>query len=264
MWRTLILAMAALLAACGPKQDPAQTARLSALEAENRGLKDRLQRTERENAELKNAPAAEVAPPRPARKPEKREPVAPLPDLSAEVARLRSALAESQGAVTELEARITKLDAELAAAVAQNKRLVDAESELSERLTSSTRELEKARGLMQRNSDGAAQLEEARKLRDNAAAQAKKNAQFAQAVGELQDVYRRRETYVNSILQRYKEITEQYRAISLDARRSGEATPSRSNDLSRIQQAVTMAEEDLRQLNSWNARALLAEKKLVR
>lgn len=263
MWRTLIIAAAALLAGCGPKPDPAQAARLSALEAENRGLRDRLQRSEREKSALMAEPLP-VTPTAPARKMDRREPALTLPDQSAEESRLRSSLAESQAAVTELEARITRLETDLAASLAQGSRLAAAESELSERLTASARELEKSRGQVQRKDDGAAQLEEARKLRDNASAQAKKNAQFAQAVAEVQDVYRRRETYVNSILQRYKEITEQYRAISLDARRSGESAPSHSTDLSRIQQAVTMAEEDLRQLNSWNARVLLAQKKLVR
>src|SRR5262245_40599556 len=130
MWRTLILAAAAILAAgCRPKPDPTQAARLTALEAENRDLRDRLQRGEPEKAAPKEAPAA---PPRtPAHKMEKKESVQPVQDYSAEVSRLRSLLGESQAAVADLEARIARLETELAAAVEQSRKLAAAESALS-------------------------------------------------------------------------------------------------------------------------------------
>ena len=103
MWRTLMLAAAVLLAGCGSKPDPARTARLPALEAENRDLRDRLRRSEREKAALMAMPAPAAAPSAPARRLERKESSVPLPDQSGEVSRLRSALAESQAAVTELE-----------------------------------------------------------------------------------------------------------------------------------------------------------------
>jgi hypothetical protein len=74
---------------------------------------------------------------------------------------------------------------------------------------------------------------------------------------------------LNSLLSRYKEVTEQYRAFAsiLENRRGPEGTPGANisiagPELSRIQNTLTLAEEDLRQLNALNAQALRIQKKL--
>jgi hypothetical protein len=70
--------------------------------------------------------------------------------------------------------------------------------------------------------------------------------------------------YLNNILRRYREITEQYRAMSgvLDSRRDREAAPVRSTEIGRIQNAIALAEEDLKQIDALNAQAARIEKKL--
>ena len=70
--------------------------------------------------------------------------------------------------------------------------------------------------------------------------------------------------YLNNILRRYREITEQYRAMSgvLDSRRDREAAPVGSTEIARIQNAIALAEEDLKQIDALNAQAARLEKKL--
>lgn len=72
-----------------------------------------------------------------------------------------------------------------------------------------------------------------------------------------------------TILGRYRDITEQYRALAnlFDNRRGAEGTPGSATvnpgpELARIQSTVGMAEEDLRQLNGLNAQALQLQKRL--
>jgi chromosome segregation ATPase len=80
---------------------------------------------------------------------------------------------------------------------------------------------------------------------------------------ELEEINRRRETYFTSILRRYKEVTEQYRALAtrLESARDNVAPPG--PELSRIQAAVASAEEDLRQLATLNAQAARIQQKLA-
>ena len=70
--------------------------------------------------------------------------------------------------------------------------------------------------------------------------------------------------YLNNILRRYREITEQYHAMAgvLDSRRDREAAPVNNTEISRIQNAISLADEDLKQINALNAQASRLEKKL--
>jgi chromosome segregation ATPase len=115
------------------------------------------------------------------------------------------------------------------------------------------------------NRDRVTQVEIAyQKLRDASGGAAQKIAQLQQLATELQDIHQRREVYLNSILRRYKQITEQYRSMTgvLQGQRT-DAPAVGGTDLARIQDSIAMAEEDLRQLNNLNAQALLIQKKMV-
>jgi hypothetical protein len=114
-------------------------------------------------------------------------------------------------------------------------------------------------------SDRATQIEVAyQRLREQSGAESQKVAQLQQLAAELQEIHQRREVYLNGILRRYKQITEQYRSLSgvLQAQRT-EAPAGGSADLARIQDSIAMAEEDLRQLNNLNAQALRIQKKMA-
>jgi ABC-type uncharacterized transport system ATPase subunit len=102
------------------------------------------------------------------------------------------------------------------------------------------------------------------KLRDQSGTDAHKLSDIQQLAAELQSIHKRREVYLNGILRRYRQITEQYRSLSgvMQAQRT-DAPAAGSADLSRIQDSIAMAEDDLRQLNNLNAQALLIQKKMA-
>jgi hypothetical protein len=110
-----------------------------------------------------------------------------------------------------------------------------------------------------------AQVESANaRLKEDAALNSQSAAELRQTATDLEALFRRREMYLNNILRRYHEITEQYRAMSgvLDSRRDREAAPVNTTEISRIQNAIALADEDLKQINALNAQASRLEKKL--
>lgn len=88
-------------------------------------------------------------------------------------------------------------------------------------------------------------------------------AETQQTVSDLENIFRRREIYLNNILRRYREITEQYRARSgVQDGRGRAANPLSSAEISRIQNSLDLAEDDLKQLTALSAQAQRLQKKL--
>lgn len=248
MRECLIVLLATIaVTSCQRKNVVDQSAKVASLEAENKALRARLEQVQSQAEPAKSEPAA------PARTP---TPAATLPvrdDHIAVIEALRKSLDEARVANAELDARITALDAQIASLQTERQRAAAIESETLEKLSLAQRETEAARKDALAKDARIAQLEvQTRKYRDESAGNAKQAAQLTQLAADLQDIFRRRENYISNILSRYKEITEQYRVVALE----------RGTDVARIQQALSMAEEDMRQLNSLNARALLIQKKL--
>lgn len=78
------------------------------------------------------------------------------------------------------------------------------------------------------------------------------------AARELEEINRRRDGYLNTLLRRYRDVTDLFRSVSLNAQTSDAAGAGggfQAGDLSRIQNAMQQAEDDLRQVQSLNARA---------
>ena len=147
----------------------------------------------------------------------------------------------------------------------ENKRLAASEADLKESLSTANQSVEALQRELKSSRDRVTQVEIAyQKLRDQSGGDAQKVAQLQQLATELQDIHQRREVYLNSILRRYKQITEQYRSMSgvLQAQRS-DGPAAGGADLARIQDSIAMAEEDMRQLSSLNAQARLIQKKMA-
>ncbi|MFN0100485.1 MAG: hypothetical protein ACKV2U_00180 [Bryobacteraceae bacterium] len=80
-------------------------------------------------------------------------------------------------------------------------------------------------------------------------------AKVAVASKEIEDLNRRREAFLTSLLRRYREVNDLYRNFTLNAQtRETPGTGLQAGDLSRIQTAIQQAEDDLRQLQALNAR----------
>jgi len=110
------------------------------------------------------------------------------------------------------------------------------------------------------------EADNARLTSSNLAASARAD-DLAHLVGQLQDIDSRREALLTSIMRRYRDVTSQFRAMSgmLDSgRESNSGGPLTDAALTRIQNAVSSADDDLRQLTELNAQARQLEKKLAK
>ena len=246
--------------------------RLLRLQHENSALKETLEK-------LRSASSATTLNPAPGNArdsrvgPSQRAPVTgepPYPDDSNVVRALRDSLAAANQSAAEWKERVAQVQTQLDLLKDDQKRLTAIESDLATQLASSKRLLDAQETELTRKTEQFAALEAAnKKLRAETGAVGQKAAQLMQIAGELQEIYRRRESYLSTLMNRYREVTEQYRAFAsvLENRRGPEGTPGTAistagPELARIQNSIAMAEEDLRQLNTLNAQALRIQKKL--
>jgi chromosome segregation ATPase len=179
---------------------------------------------------------------------------------------LRDSLAEANATVARLESRIAELESQLEKVNAESKQSAAAVVGLNQNLAEATRTVDSLQKDTKNQSRRLAELEASNKrLREETAQSAGSTTQFLQLSSELQDVNRRRDNYVSSILRRYKDIADQYRALTaaLDARRERQAgAPVGEAEIARIQNTLAMTEEDLRQINALNAQATRILKKI--
>jgi chromosome segregation ATPase len=192
-------------------------------------------------------------------------------------------------AVAKREVVIERLDRELAETRAT---MTDLQTQLSTSNDQNTKALATAQEALQKQqADSQAQLEELQKKLDAALAQSDiarqrvaaleaDNAQLktdtaavttqaadvSRTIASLQDLDRRRDVYLTSILRRYRDITGEFHAMSsmLDTSHDPSSGACSGAVLSRIQNAVNSAEDDLRQLNELNARSQKLEKQLLK
>lgn len=213
-------------------------------------------------------PAPPEQPPSPAAPASRPAPDAATADALAaqeqQVRRLRDSLAQSAAEAAQLQAKVADLESQGASAAEENRRL-------SATLEQERQNLEDARGTMealraQSKTDAGhvADLESLNaRLKAEAAAGQRSTAETQQTVSDLENIFRRREMYLNNILRRYREITEQYRAMSgVQDGRDRAATPLSSAEISRIQNSLALAEDDLKQLTALSAQAQRLQKKL--
>jgi chromosome segregation ATPase len=240
-----------------------QAARVAQLSAENQRLRERVS----ELTPAAAGPAGVLAPP-----PAPESPVTPRPARTSAnpedtiaLQRLKLSLADANASIARLEARAEDAQAQLRNLSLDNKRLSASEADLKDNLSAANQAVDALQKELKSSRDRVTQVEIAyQKLRDQSSGDGQKITQLQQLSAELQEIHQRREAYLNSILRRYKQITEQYRSMSgvLQAQRT-DAPAAGSADLARIQDSISMAEEDLRQLNNLDAQARLIQKKMA-
>ena len=231
-----------------------QAARLAQLSAE-------IERSRKTVAELHGAANAPAGAPAPARASKS----ATNPEDAITLQRMRLSLAEANASIARLESRADDAEAQIRNLSLENKRLAGSETDLKENLASANQTVDALQKELKSSRDRVTQVEIVyQKLRDQSGGDTQKITQLQQLATELQGIHQRREVYLNSILRRYKQITEQYRSMAgvLQTQRT-DAPATGSGDLARIQDSIAMAEEDMRQLNNLNAQALLIQKKMA-
>lgn len=246
------------------------TSRFSRLEQENQKLQAALEKLRSGNIVPPDAPGqVQVAQGKSStRSPRK---VESLPaEIAGQLRTLQESLASANQSLTATQAEAKELQTQLHQSREEVVRLAARESALAGQLTSAGQLAETRGAELSRKTEQVAMLESGQKLlREDSASTAQKASQQLQVLHELQEVYRRRESYLTTLMARYREVTEQYRAFAsvLENRRGPEGTSGAGisiagPELGRIQNSITMAEEDLRQLNSMNAQVLRLQKKL--
>lgn len=184
----------------------------------------------------------------------------------AEIETLQSELSEARAETNRLRLRVDAFDEDLRkSADAANTRYATAQAEWQSRLESLTEQVETAQSAAEvaRARSTALEASLARQTADQTASQAKL-VEARRLLTSLQDLNRRRNTYLDSVLRRYRDVLGQLRAIGnvMDASRDQNASVVSSSALARIESTISLAEDDLRQLSDVNSRAAQTEKQL--
>jgi chromosome segregation ATPase len=208
------------------------------------------------------AAAAPPPKPTPAHHSHKRRESAADPEKEA----LRKKVADTQKAMETLDSRILELMGKTAILRQQLESEAVGKAEAQSKLEAANATVA---SLQNRLSDIEARAE--RLAAEKATAQKAAPAQQAphaprseetKLQAQLADITRRRDNYISSILQRYRELANEYRSFgaSFASQSDRDGAPKTGPDLTRIQNTIALVEEDLRQLNGLESQALLVRK----
>jgi chromosome segregation ATPase len=231
------------------------------IEAENRELRARAERLAVE-AEAARRGASAPPPQVTATPPAGHEALPPgALDQARLLISLREKLASTQSTIDDLQLRIQQLEGQVEHWRDENGKLAASEREMNDQLGAANRVVDAVQAELRAKQTRLTQMEVSfTKLREDNRAASARSAEMAGAASELEDMNRRRESQLNVVLRRYREITEQYRAWAGRI----ENDSSAGADLARIQNAISLAEEDLRQLSALNAQAARLIQRIAR
>ena len=236
-----------------------QAERLSKLELENRELREKIARL----TATVSVPAAAGAPAKqeearrgPADVLKQHSPAAgpSLEDYS--LTQTKEQLAAARSTISELEHHLAQTRETVEKLNEQTEQLKAAGEESRETLAANVRVVEAMQAELQSKETRLSQLQaESKRLIEQSRTVSDRLSRFGQANKELEDINRRRDNYLTNIQRRYRELTDLFRTMSMRIDRPSETNPAQPVELSRIQTAISMAEEDLRQLQTLNAAA---------
>lgn len=172
-----------------------------------------------------------------------------LDDLTATIAELRRQLA---AASEEAQKQSTLV----ASGAAEQARLGLQVEELKEAVRQSRNTAASLQAELQNRTDRTASSEASQKAVSERLAKAEAAATKMTAVSrELEDLHRRREAQIGTLQRRYREVNDVYRAFLLNEQnREHAGAGNQAGDISRVQNSIQQAEDDLRQIQLLNAR----------
>lgn len=235
-----------------------QAERLKQMEKENLDLRARVAQfdqqvqTLQQQLGIESSALAELAS---RGKPRSQVPAGTLEALRT-LGQLKESLNTANAAAEQLRTRAAELEGELERLTEENRRLDTRQSELSEKLRGANSVVEALQAELKGKTDRVVPLQMANKqLREENQAANEKISRITQSMSQLEDINRRRDAYLTSILRRYRDVTDQYRALATRLENPAEGAAPAGAELSRIQSTISMAEDDLKQLNSLNVQA---------
>ncbi|MGH9627408.1 MAG: hypothetical protein ACRD7E_03470, partial [Bryobacteraceae bacterium] len=127
---------------------------------------------------------------------------------------------------------------------------------VKEQLAAARRVVEAMDAEMKGKSGRIAQLEEwLASEREDRKEESAKAAKEAERRKEIQEIYQRRDTYLANILRHYGDLSSQYRTLAVDLDRPADNCTPPTGVLSRIQNTIAMADQDVRELRALNQKA---------
>lgn len=205
-----------------------------------------------------------------------RKPPKPANIDKATIAQRDARIAQLTQQLSAAQASVTQVQEELSAAKDENEKKLASSSqhyqklqaEMQDQLDKLQKALSSAQASVQDSHRRITDLEEANaKLEAEGGKESTRAAEREHILTRLQDLDRRRETYLRSIGDRYRNITTQFRTISgmLDSDRGQASSNAFSGTaLGLIQNALSQCDNDFQHLSDLNAKAFQLEKKLSR
>lgn len=179
-----------------------------------------------------------------------------LGQLQAQMQALNASIAAAQ-------AQNTQLDAQAASAEAERARLAGATADLADRITVSNRTIQALRSQIEASNQRLAPLEaENQRLQTGEKAARTRLAALTKLSKELAGIRKRREALIESSVRHYRELGDQYRTLAMRLDSMDNRANAGWGDLSRIQAALSDADDDLRQLSALNQRVAALTKAL--
>jgi len=183
------------------------------------------------------------------------------------IERLDRELAQTHSALTELQGQLSNSSDQNAKALASaEERLQKQQADSQAQLDDLEKKLDAAVAASDIARQRTAVLEaDNAELKTNTGTASARAAEVVRIIGNIQDLDRRRDVYLTSILRRYRDITGEFHAMSsmLDTSHDPSSGACSGATLGRIQNAVTSAEDDMRQLNELSLRTQKLEKQLL-
>lgn len=191
---------------------------------------------------------------------------AALARRDATIAQLTQQLRAAQASVTQFQEQLTAAKDENEEALASaGQRYQELQAQMHDQLGKLQKELSSAQSDLQNSRQRIADLQKANaKLQADDSKESTRAAEREHILARLQDLDRRRESYLTSIANRYRDLTSRFRTMSgmLDSNRGQGAGTFSGAALDLIQNALSQSDDDLQHLNDLNAKAYRLEKEL--
>lgn len=172
-----------------------------------------------------------------------------LAETQRQLEEARLTIAELEGKVEDLQEAVSRLEA-------RNRSLAEAEAGLREQLERSSRIIAAMRAELKSNQERLVKLEvRNRTLRERNQKLSRQIERTRKLLASLEAIQRRRENLLANIARRYREVADEYRALALRLGRAEQRDVEPSLDLGRIENALSLANEDFRALETLQARA---------
>lgn len=206
--------------------------------------------------------------------------IAALSNRPVPVNKDKSVIARQKATIQQLTSKlntarhsIAQVQEDLANAKTRNQKALAAssqhsqkrEAELQARLDKLQQQLSSAQARIHSSTQRIADLEKQNtQLQNSDSSQSTRAAKREHILDRLQQLDRRRESYLRSIAERYQNLTSQFRSMSgmMNSNRGQNSSALSGSTLDMIQNAISLSQSDFQHLSNLNAKAFHLQKQL--